>query len=317
MKKTIIVLGIAITTLFSMKSVNALTLNDNGDFINKKGATITAEQYEVLSDKFTDTTINILPQAQINYLSNEQNEINIERAYSITTDVKDNLGNIISTITIPATEEEALAVANNKSLHVLSDGKLHDTSKEIISYGLRSEPIWQHTTTSKRITLSYSESAYDPTNTNYLALVDVHWYSNPSTRSVDVLAIRWTTSKPLNNVVGYYATQSNSLHEQGYGLDGNNMKRTTYGIGESMNLFDTGSQFDMSMYVEFDQYVGEYVYATYQHATTGVLLSTSKSYSFGNGLGGVLVYNPSSYANYYDGMAGVKDTVATGCHIDC
>lgn len=105
MKRTIIVLGIAITTLFSMKSVNALTLNDNGDFINKKGATITAEQYEVLSDKFTDTTINILPQAQINYLSNEQNEINIERAYSITTDVKDNLGNIISTITIPATEE--------------------------------------------------------------------------------------------------------------------------------------------------------------------------------------------------------------------
>ncbi len=65
-----------------------------------------------------------------------------------------------------------------------------------------------------------------------------------------------------------------------YTLDGTNMKRTSYGIGQSMNLYDDGTDFHLYMNFQSDSNLGEYLYATYQHATTNVSLATSKSYSF-------------------------------------
>jgi len=319
MRKVCFVFALAAISLFSFKTVNALSLNDDGSYMTNKGAKISAEQYEVLSTKMTDTSIDILSQKQLDYLSDAEKNILPEAIYSITTDISDKNGNIISSRTIPATREEALSVVENKNLHVLSDGKLHDTQKEIIPSGLRDEPAWMHSTSSKRVRLTYYMQDFDTGIVDYPVLIEAKWFTNPSVRSVDVLAVRWTTSRPLSNIIDdtFEAVQKCSSNNQSYTLDGNNMVRTTYGIGESMNLFDSCSNFELSMKFVAEQSLGT-VYGTYQHATTGVLLSTSKSYSFGSsGLGGVLVYNPSSYANYYDGMGGVYDTLSTGCNFDC
>lgn len=43
-----------------------------------------------------------------------------------------------------------------------------------------------------------------------------------------------------------------------------------------------------------------------EHAQSPVTLSESKSYSFGDGLGSVLVFSNSSIGNKYDGMKGVS-----------
>lgn len=313
MKSKIFLVLSLLLGLFFAKSVSALTLNNDGTYTNGKNAILTFDQYLKLSSVYHDKTIDQFSQSVIDGLS-EYNQIIPQDQYAITTELIDNAGNVVSSITIPATEAEALAVTVNNNLHVLADGQLHNiSSNELISInGYVND--WNYSTKSKKIRLTYNAINY---GSEYVIATEAEWLKTPNTKSVDVLAVRWESSLSTSAPIDYEAYQETDVGTTYYSLGGTNMVRGNYGIGESMNLVDSASDFLLSMVIVMPNSVGDQVYATYQHATTGVLLSTSKSYTFGSsGLGGVLVYNPSYYASYYDNMNGVTDTLASGCHFD-
>ena len=77
------------------------------------------------------------------------------------------------------------------------------------------------------------------------------------------------------------------------------------GVGISMNLVDSGSDYKLYLFIKGTSNPGT-TYGTYQHATSNISLNTSKSYTFttspNSGLGGVLNHN---YPSYFDNMQGV------------
>ena len=129
------------------------------------------------------------------------------------------------------------------------------------------------------------------------------------------MAVRWNTSKPTSNVTYYAAGQNSDAGLTEYNSSSKNLKMSTTGIGQSMNLYDAGTSFFLSMGFTTKESMGEYMYATYQHATNqGVTLQQSLSYNFSSsGFGGVLgFYN--GVGQYYDNMNGVVDTLSSGSH---
>ena len=304
--------------LLSVCNVNALSLNSEDNYVNKKGVIISREEYDVLSNKYNDGTIDLFDNNLLNYLYANDSEISQSVEYSITTDVFDSRGNYIESRTMSSTKEQALSIINNKNLLVTNNNTLLDSSLmcEKNDKLLNNANNYIYSTNSKQVRLSYSYFIDDT-----VAIIDAKWFTQPTIKQFDVLAIRWNTSRPLSNVIygeGYQETSNG--YRQDYYLDDQNSKRTMYGIGEFMNLFNNGRDFEVGMYYTFDDDVGEIMYGTYQHArnSNANTLAISKSYTFSsNGLGNVLYFSNNTYRNYYDGMNGVVDTLSSGCQFDC
>ena len=307
MRKLILILLVLCT---SFTRVNAITLNNDETYTTAKGVTISKEDYELLITKFPWRIIDRFNEETITSLLNGTAKIDNKEIYTITTDTIDKNGNIINSVTIPATESEALSVISNPNIRVIENGELYDFSNECAStYTIHQN---EHATSSKKVSLSY----ISPENSDYYEIViTAEWLKEPTIKQYDVLAVRWNNSLPLSNVKEYIAFQEayNSSKEeigyQEYELDGENMKRTTYGIGQSMNLFNNGKLYKLAMHIEIEEPVNGNVYGTYQHArhSNANTLAISQSYTFSNnGLGNVLYYSNSTYRGYYDNMDGVK-----------
>ena len=116
--KTILLLII----IFSFSKVNALTMNEDGNFINKKGAVISIDKYNNLINKYDDMLIDILSQEYIDMYSNL--DIKFTTKYIITTYAFDRNGNIIDEREMEASKEEAESVVKNENLVVTKDGRL-------------------------------------------------------------------------------------------------------------------------------------------------------------------------------------------------
>lgn len=312
MKKILVII---ICAIFSVSSVNALTLNEDGTYTNEKGAIITSDEYNTLSKMMNKKIIDLLSQKAVKGFTNPNNTKKPIEEFSITTDIMDKTGNILNSITIEATEEEAKSVANNKNLHVLSDGKLHDISKEPVIMPLAD---WEVKTASKRVRMSY----YPESSSGATAYMDVLWYTVPNVKKFDIMAMRWTTSRATSNITDYAGFQSafdkdgNFLQEDYY-MNNDNLKITSTGIGQIADVFDNvASDLEMGIYFEVEKNCGEWMYATYQHARNSkITLAGAKSYTFSSsGLGGVLYFSNSTTRSYYDAMAGVKDDLSSGGH---
>lgn len=312
MKKLLV---FVLCAIFSVNSANALTLNEDGLYTNEKGVIITSNEYDTLSQMMSNKLIDILSQKTVKSFTNPNNIKKPIEEFSITTDIVDNAGNLLNSITIEATEEEAKSVANNNSLHVLSDGKLHDISKESVIMPLDD---WQVQTTSKRVRMSY----YPDSGSGATAYMDVHWFTVPNVKKYDIMAMRWNTSLSTSNILDYGGYQSafnsnDDLLYDTYALNDENLKITSKGIGQIVDVFDNvASDLDMGMYFELEKNGGEWMYATYQHARNSkITLAGAKSYTFSSsGLGGVLYFSNSTTRSYYDGMAGIKDDLSSGGH---
>ena len=299
--------------LIGIGSSSALTLNEDGSYTNAKNVKISSEQYGILSNKFTDTTIDLLDAKKILYYSDAKSRT-IQTEYTITTDIISD-GKIIDSITIPATETEAKKVTENDNIHVLSDMKLHDVSKMIVPYYMPEGGYdVEYSTSSKKISLGYGEynEGWDPS-----IIIDVEWFKIPMIKKYDIIAARWDQSMPTSNIdefEGYQKTydKNGNVLEAKYDLGSDNQKITTNGFGQIMNIFDSASDsIEMSFVLHFKQNVGSTVYGSYQHArNSNITLSQAKSYSIkSGGLGNVIYFSNSTVRNYYDGMQGLS-TVA-------
>jgi len=140
------------------------------------------------------------------------------------------------------------------------------------------------------------------------------WKLLPSTRSFDVLAMRFINLDDINGTqTGEQNYRINNTYSNvSYSWNGTNINRQSNGFGISMNLIDSSSvtYFDMNISASLTVTGSNPIaYATYQHATSNVTLAQSKNYTLGaGGLGSVINFN-NNIDNYYDGTTGLSATL--------
>lgn len=119
---------------------------------------------------------------------------------------------------------------------------------------------------------------------------------------------RWTNSIDIDKLE-IYGCQESDADTTFYYTNSNNLKKTSKGLGLSMNLHNNASSsLGMELYIYSPNALGNNVYGTYQHARhSNATLAISKSYSFSSsGLGGVVYFSNSTYRSYYDEMQEVS-----------
>lgn len=129
-------------------------------------------------------------------------------------------------------------------------------------------------------------------------LTNLTWLTNPIVRSYDVIGARFSGTSLFNN---YFLTKvSSSSGVYYYSYD----KVLSNGFGTSVLLPSSGTNIVVDQ--QFFTNPGGTIYASYQHATTNIPLSTSYYYNIsGVGYGGVFdFYGPAT--GIYDGMGGVN-----------
>ena len=75
MKKILLFLGM----LFTFTNVQAMTLDNEGNYLNEVGAIIRVSEYEVLSSIFNESTIKYLPQESVNYYINNIDNLEFDK----------------------------------------------------------------------------------------------------------------------------------------------------------------------------------------------------------------------------------------------
>lgn len=155
--------------------------------------------------------------------------------------------------------------------------------------------------------------------TQYISVYKIQlynvWKTVPKIKSYDTIAARWDVSDGLglnSENTSVYGEQRYCINSDCnvvyYNNDSSNTKIESNGAGVSMNIVDSATSgienlLNINVYTYNSGIL--HIYATYQHATSNISLTTAKSYSFGNGLGGTLVY-PSSIVGYFDAMQGLN-----------
>lgn len=296
-------LFIIISLFLCVNSVSALTMQNENTIINSTGAEMTKKQFDDLSAKYSESFIEKLSQKDIKNFSNN----NVREEYSITTYKLDKFGNVVDEITIVATKAEAETVATNPNLHVMGNGVLLEQNPEISTMGYVDNYTYQ---TESKVIYGYYSSYVDPNTkkTKYVMQVMANWIKVPKIRVFDVLALRWNNDVNITSLDAYQDADSNTGITR-YTLNGTNTKKTSKGVGVSMNIHDSvKSRLELFLQIESEQYFGYDFFATYQHAkNSNATLAISQSYTFGpSGLGGVLVFGNSTYRSYYDDMQGIK-----------
>lgn len=220
--------------------------------------------------------------------------IELYEKYIITVTNYDSKGTAVLTTHEEVTKAEAMNVKNVQARGNMECGT--DTGY-----------IDCHETNSKRLKLEYYRYR-DTANKYYIKVINT-WLTTPSVQDYDVIAVRWTGTVSSVKATGKQTARQGSLPQTTTYEDGNgNMKKGTNGVGISMNMYNSSTDHEMTLEVELTSSNPGTVYGTYQHAkNTAVTLAISKSYSFSSsGLGGVLLFSSTTYANYYDKMQGVS-----------
>lgn len=259
-------------------------------YTNHLGVEMTEDEYNLLlNNNYDESFISGMNQEKFDeFIKNPQElkPIGKETKYIITKTMTDNLNNTF-VVEKEVTKEEAESVSEIAPIDSCGVG------------------CWQ--TSSKRIELEYY---YGLSNTQVVAHVLVVWYTTPNVKSFDVTAVRWTNSLTLTD---YYASQFYVDSEGGkiieYNPGNGNYKIASNGLGISMNIVDAlknSLEINLYVYGDIKSNAIPTMYATYQHATSGVTLAQSQDYTFSSsGLGGVLLYNSATIRDRYDGMQGV------------
>lgn len=287
MKKIIIIF---ITTMICTINVSAEEIY----FENLNGATLTKEQYNTLIKEFRHDTLLIMEKELLNEIKHQKNlKVKKVEKYIQTDEYYDTLGNIVRR------EEKEI----KKDLIL---------NKEYIK-DINSLNSVSHTTNMKILTLEIPE-----VNDKIVRVfLTNEWKSIPSVKSYDVIGIRPLSATNNCDIVilqssAYQIWDGTNIS---YNLSsGDNKKYVkkctgTSGLGVSMNIKNEVSKSlinKLSVGIMYDKPTYLIIEGTYQHATSTLSLSDSKSYTFhATGFGGVLKFNDSIISKKYDGMQGV------------
>lgn len=176
---------------------------------------------------------------------------------------------------------------------ILSNGVSKDIQKE--EYIPMTPFATTHTTNAK--SLSITKASFS----NYtLISVTTKWLGSPVVRSYDLIGA-YLDRVSLMGSVATRLSSTSGAYSSSY------IKSDSNGFGVSIKLPDTGTDIIVSQ--TFKVTGSGNVYASYQHATSNIILANSQNYTISRlGSGGVFLFDNSIY-NIYDRMGGVNISI--------
>lgn len=140
--------------------------------------------------------------------------------------------------------------------------------------------------------------------------VGLLWKMIPSTRSFDVIAVRYVGMTDVDGTQSgrqIWGTNGNYTYVD-YGWNGTNINRQDNGFGISMNITNDSTINYLENYIDSSvKFTGSFQWAgaSYQHATSNTTLAQSKSYTLAeDGKNGVILFT-GNIGSKYDNMPGV------------
>lgn len=265
--------------------VKAQNISDDISYItNQNGVRISMTDYNLLT--------NIYSYAYIQTMTNEDYENFKAKNININNLVKsekyykteiDHLNNVVTNTEVTENEFNNY----NPNIQTLSVSNFVETQYKKLS-----------------LTLSDNHNGYGD------IFVGLLWKMIPSTRSFDVIAVRYVGMTDVDGTqIGrqIWGTNGNYTYVN-YGWNGTNINRQDNGFGISMNITNDSTINYLENYIESAvEFTGNFQWAgaSYQHATSNTTLAQSKSYTLAeDGKNGVILFT-GNIGSKYDNMPGV------------
>lgn len=265
--------------------VKAQNISDDISYItNQNGVRISMTDYNLLTNIYSDAYIQTMTNEDYeNFKAKNININNLVKSEKYYKTEIDHLNNVVTNTEVTENEFNNY----NPNVQTLSVSNFVETQYKKLS-----------------LTLSDNHDGYGD------IFVGLLWKMIPSTRSFDVIAVRYVGMTDVDGTqLGrqIWGTNGNYSYVE-YGWNGTNINRQDNGFGISMNITNDSTINYLENYIESAvEFTGNFQWAgaSYQHATSNTTLAQSKSYTLAeNGKNGVILFT-GNIGEKYDNMPGV------------
>ena len=265
--------------------VKAQNISDNISYItNQNGVRISMTDYNLLTNIYSDAYIQTMTSKDYeNFKAKNININNLVKSEKYYKTEIDHLNNVVTNTEVTENEFNNY----NPNVQTLSVSNFVETQYKKLS-----------------LTLSDNHNGYGD------IFVGLLWKMIPSTRSFDVIAVRYVGMTDVDGTQWgrqIWGTNGNYTYVN-YGWNGTNINRQDNGFGISMNITNDSTINYLENYIESAvEFTGNFQWAgaSYQHATSNTTLAQSKSYTLAeNGKNGVILFT-GNIGSKYDNMPGV------------
>ena len=265
--------------------VKAQNISDDISYIiNQNGVRISMSDYNLLTNIYSDAYIQTMTNEDYeNFKAKNININNLVKSEKYYKTVIDHLNNVVTNTEVTENEFNNY----NPNVQTLSVSNFVETQYKKLS-----------------LTLSDNHNGYGD------IFVGLLWKMIPSTRSFDVIAVRYVGMTDVDGTQygrQIWGTNGNYSYVE-YGWNGTNINRQDNGFGISMNITNDSTINYLENYIgSAVEFTGNFQWAgaSYQHATSNTTLAQSKSYTLAeNGKNGVILFT-GNIGEKYDNMPGV------------
>ena len=265
--------------------VKAQNISDDISYItNQNGVRISMSDYNLLTNIYSDAYIQTMTNEDYeNFKAKNININNLVKSEKYYKTEIDHLNNVVTNTEVTENEFNNY----NPNVQTLSVSNFVETQYKKLS-----------------LTLSDNHDGYGD------IFVGLLWKMIPSTRSFDVIAVRYVGMTDVDGTqIGrqIWGTNGNYTYVN-YGWNGTNINRQDNGFGISMNITNDSTINYLENYIESAvEFTGNFQWAgaSYQHATSNTTLAQSKSYTLAeDGKNGVILFT-GNIGSKYDNMPGV------------
>ena len=265
--------------------VKAQNISDDISYItNQNGVRISMTDYNLLTNIYSDAYIQTMTSEDYeNFKAKNININNLVKSEKYYKTEIDHLNNVVTNTEVTENEFNNY----NPNVQTLSVSNFVETQYKKLS-----------------LTLSDNHDGYGD------IFVGLLWKMIPSTRSFDVIAVRYVGMTDVDGTQWgrqIWGTNGNYTYVN-YGWNGTNINRQDNGFGISMNITNDSTINYLENYIESAvEFTGNFQWAgaSYQHATSNTTLAQSKSYTLAeNGKNGVILFT-GNIGEKYDNMPGV------------
>ena len=265
--------------------VKAQNISDDISYItNQNGVRISMSDYNLLTNIYSDAYIQTMTNEDYeNFKAKNININNLVKSEKYYKTEIDHLNNVVTNTEVTENEFNNY----NPNVQTLSVSNFVETQYKKLS-----------------LTLSDNHNGYGD------IFVGLLWKMIPSTRSFDVIAVRYVGMTDVDGTQygrQIWGTNGNYTYVN-YGWNGTNINRQDNGFGISMNITNDSTINYLENYIgSAVEFTGNFQWAgaSYQHATSNTTLAQSKSYTLAeNGKNGVILFT-GNIGEKYDNMPGV------------
>ena len=265
--------------------VKAQNISDDISYItNQNGVRISMSDYNLLTNIYSDAYIQTMTNEDYeNFKAKNININNLVKSEKYYKTEIDHLNNVVTNTEVTENEFNNY----NPNVQTLSVSNFVETQYKKLS-----------------LTLSDNHDGYGD------IFVGLLWKMIPSTRSFDVIAVRYVGMTDVDGTQWgrqIWGTNGNYSYVE-YGWNGTNINRQDNGFGISMNITNDSTINYLENYIgSAVEFTGNFQWAgaSYQHATSNTTLAQSKSYTLAeDGKNGVILFT-GNIGSKYDNMPGV------------